>query len=206
MNKIFDKVEKEIVEELYLKANKKIYNKGEYIHFDGDECISLDYIVDGEVEIEHLNEEGHKKIMNIYKKNDLLGLNIIYSSKQYYIMNFLAHTDVTILSFQKDDVTNAIKKSNQLLMNVLKHLSNTSLFIGSKLKSNFKVTIREQLINLIYSQYAKQKTNPIILPYTKTKIANIFGVSRTSISRELQRMVIDDLIELDRNKIKIKKI
>lgn len=205
MNKLFLGVDEDIVNYIHNNSQVTKYKKGDYIHFDGDVCDSLDYIQSGEVEIEHLTEEGLKKTMNIYKEFDLLGLNIMYSSNQYYIMNFVAHTDVSILEIKKDELTNAIKRSDQLLMNVLNHLSNTSMFIGSKLKKDFKVTIREQLLNLIFSQYEKQKSNPIKLPYSKTKIAEIFGVSRTSISRELTRMFKDGIIEMERDYIKIKK-
>lgn len=205
MNKLFLGVDESIVKRIYDNSQIIEYKKGDYIHFDGDVCDSLDYIQSGEIEIEHLTEEGLKKTMNIYKKFDVLGLNIMYSSNQYYIMNFVAHTDASILQIKRDDLTIAIKESEQLLMNVLNHLSNTSMFIGTKLKKDFKVTIREQLLNLIFSQFEKQKKNPIKLPYSKTKIAEIFGVSRTSISRELTRMIKEGIIEMDRDFIIIKK-
>lgn len=76
-----------------LRSNMKEYHysKGEIIHKAGDSADTLDYIVSGKVSI---NADG---LLITAKKNSILG--ILEQAENPYSYNYIADTDVTILSY-----------------------------------------------------------------------------------------------------------
>jgi CRP-like cAMP-binding protein len=179
----------------------KKYKKGDYVHFDTDLCEFLEIISTGMIEVEHLSENGERLVIKIFEGNDVIGLNVIFSNQPYYIMNFYAVSDVEIIAIPKNVLKQLLSKDPILLDNILKTLSDNSLSIGTKLKSEFKITIREKLITYFYSLYVKQESNPIDLPINKTRLASLFGVNRSSLSRELKHMEELGMIKVDFKRI-----
>jgi len=49
----------------YIEDHSKrfFYEKGEYLHFNGDKCDFFEIILAGKVEVEHISEEGDKLIL-----------------------------------------------------------------------------------------------------------------------------------------------
>jgi CRP-like cAMP-binding protein len=72
------------------------------------------------------------------------------------------------------------------------------------MKNRVSRTIRDSIITYINRQYHLQQTQTIRLTMTKKALSEMFGVSRTSLSRELQKMKQDQLIDFDSNTITIK--
>ena len=79
----------------------------------------------------------------------------------------------------------------------LEDISNHTLLLGDKIKHAINRSIRECLIAYILQESHVQKSRTIELRITKKALADRFGVQRTSISRELQKMKLAGLIDYD---------
>lgn len=202
---MFEGVSDYVCKKIFNKLVIKKYKKGEVVHFNTDVCKNVDFLLNGSIEVEHLNEAGDRLIVRIFKKNDVVGINVAFSSMPYYIMNFIAREDLDLLSIDKEVILEAMSKDRVFMTNVLRNLSDNSLTIGSRIKDKFKVTIRNQLMTYLDSLQEKQLCNPVKIPISKTELAEHFGVSRTSISRELNKMEKDNLIIVNGKEIKILK-
>ncbi len=194
--KIFENISEATKEAIIKESNSKTYSKGEVIHFDLDICEHLDFIVRGSVEVEHLNQYGDKLIVKVFDEGDVVGLNVAFSSSPVYIMNFIAREEVELLRISKVYALSLMREDEVLLHNILRTLSDNSVSIGNRIKQDFKVTIKEQLLTYLFSLYRKQKRNPVMLPISKTELATHFGVSRTSVSRELARMENEEIVSV----------
>ena len=198
---LFNKMDNDSTTKMISNAIKMMYKKDQYIHFNSDYCDSIDIIIEGIVEIEHLNEDGQKMIMKLSNPLDIIGLNIIFSKNPYYIMNFIARTDVKILHISKKSLLEESKNNVQLMNNIFELLSENSMLLGYRFKNEFKITIREKLMNYFTKLHRIQKTVKVKLPLTKTELASMLGVHRTSLSREIKRMIDQSLIHMDFNVI-----
>ncbi|MCR3922150.1 MAG: helix-turn-helix domain-containing protein, partial [Firmicutes bacterium] len=85
----------------------------------------------------------------------------------------------------------------------LQFISDTSLLLGDKIKHYLNRSIRESLINFLNYEYKKQNTLQIKLGFTKKALAEKIGVQRTSLSRELQKMKNEGLVQFDAESITI---
>jgi CRP-like cAMP-binding protein len=202
---LFDDVSEQIKIDLS-KSTVIAYKKSQYIHFNGDSCDSVEWIIEGIVEVEHLSETGEKLIVRRLKENNSIGLNLVFSRNPVYLMNFIVKEPVKLIRINKKVLLDIMAKDSAFLSNVLLQISDNSIKFGQRLKNDFRVTIRNQLQTYLHALYIKQKSDIIVLPISKTDLAMRFGVSRTSVSRELNRMQQEGLLIVKGKEIVLNKI
>ena len=64
-------------------------------------------------------------------------------------------------------------------------------------------TVREMITDYLAHQAKLQKSRRVVLGMSKKELAENFGIQRTSLSRELNKMRKDNLIEFDSASITI---
>lgn len=200
-NSIFENISIDAIRQIIGDSRKGKFSKNEIIRFIGDECNYIDLIVKGSIEGEHLAEDGSKLIVRVFKQNETLGLNVAFSSNPIYALNFVASEDVEVISIKTRTLLKVMGQDEQLMHNILQNLSDNSIRIGQRVKKEFKVTIKMQLLSYLQTLYVQQKTNPVIIPISKLKISEHFGVSRTSISRVFTILEQEEFIKLDNRKV-----
>lgn len=62
---------------------------------------------------------------------------------------------------------------------------------------------RKKIVNILLLEYGRQKSQYLLLPYSRKKMAELLNIPRPSLSRELIRMKDDGLIDFYKNRIKI---
>jgi CRP-like cAMP-binding protein len=82
-------------------------------------------------------------------------------------------------------------------------LSNKILMLNEKLKNLSYQTIREKIASFLAEEYRKQKTLKLRMFISRKEMAELFGIPRPSLSRELVSMKKDGLIDFDRQTITI---
>lgn len=186
--------------EEYLKTktmNAKTYSKDEIIHFDGDICNYVEHILSGKVVIERIDESGDLLTITEFYPDDILGGNLIFSKNSYYPMTVTAKTDTSLLVIQKDTLFELCSTNPSFLRQFLEYISDNALLLGAKIKYYVNRSIRESIIAYIRNEHKLQNSNKVVLQSTKKALADRIGVQRTSLSRELQKMKNDGLIDFD---------
>lgn len=177
------------------------YRKDEFVHFEGDLCDNLEMINKGSIHIEQLDSDGNAKVVQDYSKGSFFGLNFLFSSNNYFLMNVIASSDTVILSIEKSIISEFIDKNRQFRYEFIKVVSDNTRRMGMKIKTDFRVPLREKILNYIKHESIKQQSKHILLKTSKTALAKEFGVERTSLSRELQKMKKSGIIDYDRKGI-----
>jgi CRP-like cAMP-binding protein len=203
LTELFSGMSKEQVDVLLTKGQKAFYKKGSFVHLETDLCEFLEIILEGSIIIEQWNKEGNIKLFKNYTVGDVIGLNLLFSSHPYYFMNVSTKEDTTLLKLHKEDILYFIHHSERFRQNFITALSDNSLDFGKQLTFDFKRTLRDKISHYLEEQKNLQKSKTIVLTSTKTELATYFGVERTSLSRELQKMKKDGLISYDRRQITI---
>jgi len=179
------------------------YPKGKIIHLEEDVCENLEIVIEGNINIEYINEDGYSKIITSYGKESFIGLNIIFSSEPIHLMNGIASEDTLVIRLNKDVISKLIDNNHEFRWVFINMLSDNSKKLGSLMKAGFRVPLRKKIIEYITHQSKIQNTRRIKFHTTKTNLARIFGVERTSLSRELQKMKRDKLINYDKYTIEL---
>lgn len=182
---------------------KQFYGKGEILHIEGETCSQIEIILQGEIVIERIGIGGDLMRVNLFGKGDVIGSNLIFSSTDCYPMTITAKKPTEVIIIQKDTLFELCNCYPAFLIQFIRVISDLSVLIGTKMKNRISRTIRQSIITYLNKQYQLQSSTTIQLTLTKKALAEMFGVSRTSLSRELQKMAAEGLIEFDAKVIHI---
>lgn len=202
---ILDVLPKKLVSDYISKGffTEQTYNKNEIIHIEGELCHQIEIILDGEIVIERIGLAGDLMTVNHFHKNDIIGANLIFSSTDHYPMTITAKKITQVIVIQKDILLELCNQYPEFLIQFVQIISDLSVIIGTKMKNRVSRTIRESIIIYLNKQYSLQNTYTIKLTMTKKELSEMFGVSRTSLSRELKKMKDENLIDFDEKSITI---
>lgn len=179
------------------------FGKDTVIHFEDERCDYIEIITKGAIQIEQWNQKGEIKLIREYHKNDVFGMNVIFSSEPVYFMNVITTEETDIYRIHRDTLENLIDISSLFRMSFIQLLSDNTAKIGLKIKSDFKQSLRDKIKQFLIEKRIINGSDKIVLTMSKTQLAYHFGCERTSLSRELQKMREDKLILFDRNSITI---
>lgn len=183
--------------------NIKTYKKNSVIYFQNEKCVTFDIVLKGIVSVQSTDEKGNYISISDFTIGSELGGNLLFSHKNFYPMMVLAKTEVTLIHLKKDLVLSLCQSNTTFLSKFLHSISDKTLILTDKIKTLSLKSIRQCIIDfLMYESYV-QKSNIIKLEVTKKDLAEKFGVQRSSLSRELNKMRKDGIIEYDAYSITI---
>lgn len=170
--------------------------------FEEDYCAELTLIIEGTLEAIQIDEQGKQFTINRFTRHSIIGTSLMYSSMPIYLMTIIAITDAKLLIIKKPFVELCLNYSS-FMHNFITMVSDQTIFLGSKIKTQINTTIREKIVHLLKNEFDRQKSSEIFLLESKKVIAEGFGVARTSLSRELKFMEKEHLIKVNGKKIKL---
>lgn len=182
---------------------KHTYNKGEIIHIEGDSCDQIEIILQGEIVIERIGFSGDLMTVTHFASGDIVGANLIFSSSDFYPMTITSKKKSDVIIIHKEVLFELCNTYPTFLMQFIQVISDLSVLIGIKMKNRISRTIRQSITTYLSKQVRLQASETIVLTMSKKSLAEMFGVSRTSLSRELQKMTNDGLINFDAKTITI---
>jgi CRP-like cAMP-binding protein len=202
--------EKELEEIFYINKNInhyiiKNYNKNSIIYIQNEKCNTLDVILDGKITIQKIDSEGNIFPINDFINGDIIGENLVFANKNNYPMTVLAKSNAKILHINKELILTLCQENKNFLISFLQSLSSKTLILSNKMSLSMK-TLRQSIIDFLLYEYYAQDSTKIKLNMTKKDLAEKIGVRRTSLSRELNKMRKDSLIDFDNKYIIIKDI
>lgn len=200
--------EKEILEILRkIDSKKYFYEKNNYIFFRNDELEGLYIILSGKVSGEMLKENGEiQKIENL-EQGDLIASAFIFGGRNKIPVDLVAVEDTEILFFTKEETLDLFLSNKIILENYLNEISNKAQFLSERVWKSFNTkTISEKLNEYILEN---SQGDEVIFKHSIKDLAEIFNVSRPSLSRVLKKYIDENYLEKvkkDRYIIKNKKI
>lgn len=205
LTELFDGFSTEEMINLFESHNYIIskYNKGSIIHFESEKCNYWDIILRGQVFVQKIDEKGNVLTITEFKVGDNIGGNLLFSKHPYYPMSVMAKSDTEILHINKEFVLHLCHINQNFLEKFLTCISDKTTILTSKIKSISMKSIRESIIEFLNYEYYTQRSEIIKLNVTKKELAERLGIQRTSLSRELNKMKKDGLIDYNARSITI---
>lgn len=202
---LFRDIKKEQMLDLfkYPKYRIKSYSKGQVINLNGDQCSTMDIILEGKASVQKIDSEGNAFKIALFSSGNIFGVNLMFSSRNTYPMTVLAETDAIVLHIKKELVLELSKLDTHFINELLTVISDKTLVLTDKLDTISMKTVREMITDYLTHQAELQKSRRIVLGISKKELAENFGIQRTSLSRELNKMRKENLIEFDSTSITI---
>ncbi len=200
-----------------LKAEEKInfmqrsnsftrkFKKGQYIFREGESPEYLFVIVQGGVQVEKLDINGKRMIINRFtKEGTVFGEVYLYLASERYDYSCMATKDSEILLIPKASMMireDLDKISMAINNNMLQILSEKAYTLNEKILVIGSFSLREKILKFLLQK--SENEYYIELDISREEMADFIGATRPSLSRELMRMQDEELLSLDGNKIRI---
>ena len=200
--RLFDNIDKKEIPNILnnFKSQKKLYEKGNIIIDMGDKVEAIYLILNGKIEISKEYDDTRKNIVNILESGEIFAEAMALSTNKISQITAISLSKSEILKINiKDIFDNNLEKNK----NLLKIISDKNKFLSMKNDILSQKSLRSKII--LYLEYMSnmQKSEKINIPYSRDKLAEFISADRSALSRELNRLAKEKMIELNGNKINI---
>lgn len=204
---LFDNIDKKEIPNILnnFKSQKKLYEKGNIIIDMGDKVEAIYIILNGKIEISKEYDDTRKNIVNILESGEIFAEAIALSTNKISQITAISLSESEILKINIKYIfdNNLEKNKNIFIENLLKIISDKNKFLSMKNDILSQKSLRSKII--LYLEYMSnmQKSEKINIPYSRDKLAEFISADRSALSRELNRLAKEKMIELNGNKINI---
>lgn len=180
---------------------ERVYEKDEILAMQNEVCNKLIILLSGTVRAQMINEVG--KIMKV---EDLaapspLAIMFLFGERNRFPVEVVANVHCEVIVFSKDTLLGIFQQNKKVLLNFLNLNSTYAKRLSDKLYFLSFKTIRQKIAN--YLLKLPEANGVIMLDRSQNSLAEYFGVTRPSLSRELANMQQDGLIKMSKKRVEI---
>ena len=183
----------------YIEIKK--YNKNEIIFSEGLLCNYIGIIIHGNIVISTITNNYKEEIINSITDNQIFGNNLIFSSSPYFLGNIIALNNCEIAFISKTNLTNIFKNNEKFLLKYLELVSDSILEEKRKNKLLLHKNIRDRIL---YYFNNEQKKKGHVTIKSIADLARILSLPRPSVSREIYKLIKENIIEYNNKYIILK--
>ncbi len=193
------------LEQLMEKMLIRNYTKGSYLFLQGDSDKTLHFVVSGKVKIFNSSEDGMDKLITIFTKGDFIGEMDIIGKNIERAASAQAITDVVTCQLGYKDAI-ALLSQTDIAFKVIETLSRRISDHNDQITLLIYGTAKEKLnyiLKTMKDKYGIIIGNKIIVEanISQKDIGNIVGISRETVSRYLNKLKNQGIIEVKNKKI-----
>jgi len=195
---LFSGIKAEELKELLKKISPgmELHNRRSLLRLQGDEYNSLLILLEGEVSAEIQDFSGRTiKIENL-KAPDAIASGILFAEDNTLPVTLVAQKIIRVMSLKREDILSLAQNNRTFLQNYFSDSGNKVAFLAEKIRLFKFNTLQEKFAGYILNLSGKQNSDRVKLPYSREKLAELFGVARPSLSRTCSELAAVGLVEL----------
>jgi CRP/FNR family transcriptional regulator len=188
----------------YLNGEIITTNENSIIFNTDDDLKYVYQINDGYVKMVRYLENGDEKIIGIMGPGDYLALLAILQKKASYLATAVTLTKTILKKILYNEILIAYEKNQSFRDRCLNCAVTRSKTFQNYLVQSANIDVKEKIINTLRILFEKfgyrEKGIQILdLPFSKTVLANIIGIRRETLSRNLKKLQDDEIIKFEKN-------
>ncbi len=181
------------------------YASNDVFALAGDKVNYLMVVLEGVLIARMVSDSGKYIQIDRIEKGRIIAPAMLFATNNVFPVNVIPDTDTAVLFMHKDIFLKAIHRSEKLLFNFMRIVSDINSFLSTKIHSLSLKTIRGKLAEYFLQLSESQgKKDIITLNLTRQELADKFAVSRQALSRSLSELEEAEFIEIKGREIKIK--
>lgn len=196
--------EDEIQEALNVAGVKEQeFKRGDLIALQDEICNRLIILTKGSVKAEMSDPSGKMVKIEDISAPSPIAILFLFGPNNRFPVQVTAREDVSTMIIAKQSILQMLQSNKQLLSNYLDISAIYASTLRGKLHLMSFRTIRQKLAIYFLDLSKQGNLDTVTLDRTQKTLAEYFGVSRPSLSRELSKMQEDGLILINKKEIKI---
>lgn len=195
--KLFKGTDERELEELFKKIKYEIkkFKKNDIIFFRDEKIDGLFIVTKGLLSAEMLKNNGDiQKIENL-SSGDIIASAFIFGKDNNLPVDLIVLEEGELLHIDKNNLLQAFNFNEKFLINFLNEISDKTQFLSNKVWKSFNnKTIKEKVLDYILEN---TQSNRVIFKHSIKELAELFGVSRPSLSRVISEFVEENILVRD---------
>lgn len=202
-NDLFKDIDSVAIEKLFenIRFRKRKYVSESFVSHQGDKYLELMIVLSGSVRGE-MTDESYK-VINIenIESPKAIAFAYLFGNENIIPVDVIANEESEILYISKSEVYKIVNSNPIFAINYLNAVSTKANFLASKIKFlNFKL-LKEKVAK--YLLQLPRNGNILVLRETQQQLAEILGVTRSSLAREFANMSKEGLLKIKNKEIEI---
>ncbi len=174
----------------------RTYAKGQWLFARGERIDFLIFLLQGSIRAQMQDSEGKVVRIDTLHGPQMIAPAFVFSSHRIVPIDIIAYSEqVSVLEVPRKIIFRQLYRSSVCLESFLQDIGDKFAFLAEKVMAFSFFTIQQKVSHFLLTEYNKQGTS-IILSLTRDEWADLFGVTRPSLSRVLSDMVRMDWIEV----------
>ena len=186
-----------------LQARKKRFDAKQYIIHETDSTEDLGIIISGQVQIITEDAFGNRSITAKLGPGELFGQVAASKLAQSSPVSVLSDTEseILLLKFHKlvTPCTRACSFHSRVIENMMNVLAERNLMMNRKLSILSQRSMRDKLLSYLAWQSHDKGSTSFTIPFNRDELADYLCVNRSALSREISKMIDENIISSDRN-------
>lgn len=185
----------------------KQYAKGEFISLTGDTINCIGVMLSGRVYMLKEDVFGNRAILNDIARGAIFGESFICSGSYSLTVSIQAAEKSEILFLPFDRVMQSCSSACQfhqaLIKNMLVMIAKKNIKLIEKLEVTTKHSLREKVLAYLSQLAQEQNSSNVTSPLGRIDLADFLGADRSALTRELNKMRDDGLLDYEKNTYKL---
>ncbi len=190
-----------------LNGHVRTYEKGEYISLAYEEVKNVGMVLKGTVQMIQEDVWGRKTLLMLLSKHEIFGETFICGDNPLPTVSFYASTQVEVLFMPIHRVlhtcTNACEFHHRIIENLTKMTANKNAQLIAKIEILSQKTLRDKISVYLSVEANRSHSDYFELPSGRVEMADYLCADRSALTRELNMMKKDGLIDFDKNTFRI---
>jgi CRP-like cAMP-binding protein len=189
----------------------RVYEPGETLYHQGDDCTGVYCIQSGLVGLRHIDENGHSVLLKLHSPGTTIGYRAFLSKEEHSNSAEILSPGV-VCFLERSTVTNLLSKNPKLgerfLMHCLDDLNDTENDYANSLLLDKKMRLLHTLM-YFYERFGKQDEQGgrfVDLPIKRIELADLIGIRPESLSRLIRTLEVEGILQFDRRRVDFSKM
>ncbi len=182
-----------------LKPSVVAFKKNEYMALRGEPLSTIGILLEGQASVVKETPSGGRTVMAVLEAGDTFGEIIVFSSQTDWPNSVQALENSVALFLDKGKLLTQCNKlcpwHKRIIENMLGIISDKAVMLNKKVEFLVMKNLRGKLSAYLLEQYRKNNKLTFMLGINRNQLADIFNVSRPSLSRELAKMKDEGIID-----------
>lgn len=186
-------------------ASEKSYLPEEIICTYGENNQRIGILLQGEVSLIRIQEDGHQALLEYLHTGDIFGEALSIFSNKIDPIQVVCTKQTRI---QYIDYSHLVKRCPKacpfhsiLVSNALTLLSNKAIQLSERLEVLSQRSIREKLLRCFTLMASEKQSPSFLLPFSFSSLADYLSVDRSAMMREIGKLKKEGLLLINKRKI-----
>lgn len=193
-----------IKQSLLEKLDYSVYevDKKDIVANQGTPCKKLYVLLTGKLRVDIIDGLGNKVMVEYIVAPRAFATPHLFGSNNTLPATFTAIESCILFTATKDSTFKLISQDPKVLHNFLCITGNCNACTVSRLKTLSRKTVRERFVVYLL-EHKKPHSTSITIAHTQSELAEYLNVTRPALSKEINKMVKEEIIRVTGKKIEV---